>query len=153
MTMIDGNVVDMTFLGSPFRNQHTIIRARLADVIERAGEGSGYDLSVLFERLALALRSHLLMEDNVVYPAMMASRDPKLRARAERLRRDNGDQSTMFEALYERWGERKLLDGDVRVFLRELGSLAERLHERMDAEDAELYAHLPAERPGRRASA
>ena len=42
--MIDGNVVDMTFLGSPFRDQHTIIRARLADVIERAGAGSGYDL-------------------------------------------------------------------------------------------------------------
>lgn len=151
--MIDGNVVDMTFLGSPFRNQHTIIRARLADVIERATEGDGYDLSVLFERLSLALRSHLLMEDNVVYPAMIASRDPKLRQRAERLRLDNGDQSARFEALYERWGERKLLDGDVSAFLRDLEVLARSLHERMDAEDAELYAHLPAERPGRRVSA
>jgi hypothetical protein len=151
--MIDGNVVDMTFLGSPFRNQHTIIRARLADVMERAAEGGGYDLSVLFERLSLALRSHLLMEDNVVYPAMMASRDPQLRRRAERLRLDNGDQSARFEALYQRWGDRKLLDGDASAFARELGVHAQSLCERMDAEDAELYAHLPAERPGRRASA
>src|SRR6185503_21214923 len=106
--MIDGNVVDMTFLGSPFRNQHTIIRARLADVIERAADGNGYDLSVLFERLALALRSHLLMEDNVVYPAMIASRDASLRERAARLRESGGDQSDRFEELYAKWGERKL---------------------------------------------
>jgi hypothetical protein len=151
--MIDGNVVDMTFLGSPFRNQHTIIRARLADVIERANEGSGYDLSVLFERLALALRSHLLMEDNVVYPAMIASRDANLRGRATRLRAVGGDQSERFEALYTKWGERKLIEGDVPSFVRDLQALAASLHERMDAEDAELYAHLPDERPGRRATA
>jgi len=151
--MIDGNVVDMTFLGSPFRNQHTIIRARLADVIERAADGNGYDLSVLFERLALALRSHLLMEDNVVYPAMIASRDPGLRARATRLRQEGRDQSARFETLYEKWGERKLVDADVPAFARDLQALAVSLNERMDAEDAELYAHLPVARPGRRATA
>jgi hypothetical protein len=151
--MIDGNVVDMTFLGSPFRNQHTIIRARLADVIDRAAVGNGYDLSVLFERLALALRSHLLMEDNVVYPAMMASRDVSLRERATRLRESGGDQSDRFEELYAKWGERKLIDADVPAFLRDLEALAVGLRERMDAEDAELYAHLPEERPGRRATA
>lgn len=151
--MIDGNVVDMTFLGSPFRNQHTIIRARLADVIERATDGSGYDLSVLFERLALALRSHLLMEDNVVYPAMIASRDPGLRARATRLRQEGRDQAARFETLYKKWGERKLIDADVPAFTRDLQALAVGLNERMDAEDAELYAHLPDERPGRRATA
>jgi len=151
--MIDGNVVDMTFLGSPFRNQHTIIRARLADVIDRAAVGNGYDLSVLFERLALALRSHLLMEDNVVYPAMIASRDASLRERAARLRESGGDQSDRFEELYAKWGERKLIDADVPAFLRDLEALAVGLRERMDAEDAELYAHLPEERPGRRATA
>jgi iron-sulfur cluster repair protein YtfE (RIC family) len=151
--MIDGNVVDMTFLGSPFRNQHAIIRARLADVIERANEGSGYDLSVLFERLALALRSHLLMEDNVVYPAMIASRDTALRGRAERLREAGGDQAERFEALYATWGERKLIDGDIPTFVRDIQAFARELRERMDAEDAQLYAHLPAERPGRRATA
>jgi len=151
--MIDGNVVDMTFLGSPFRNQHTIIRARLADVIERAAIGNGYDLSVLFERLALALRSHLLMEDNVVYPAMIASRDASLRERAARLRETVGDQAARFEELYAKWGERKLIDADIPAFLRDLEVLAAGLRERMDAEDAELYAHLPEERPGRRATA
>jgi hemerythrin-like domain-containing protein len=151
--MIDGNVVDMTFLGSPFRDQHTIIRARLADVIERAGAGSGYDLSVLFERLSLALRSHLLMEDNVVYPAMIASRDPDLRERAMRLRETCGDQSERFEVLYEKWGERRLIDADISGFLADLEAYAVGLRERMDAEDAELYAHLSEERPGRRISA
>ncbi len=151
--MIDGNVVDMTFLGSPFRNQHTIIRARLADVIDRASDGSSYDLSVLFERLALALRSHLLMEDNVVYPAMTASRDVGLRERASRLRALGGDQAARFEELYAKWGERRLLQGNVGAFVGELEAFARGLHERMDAEDAQLYAHLPAERPGRRATA
>ena len=143
----------MTFLGSPFRNQHTIIRARLADVLERAAGGKGYDLSVLFERLALALRSHLLMEDNVVYPAMIASRDDALRDRAERLRETCGDQAERFERFYATWGERKLIDGDISAFVRDLTAFSRELSERMDAEDAELYAHLPAERPGRRATA
>ena len=151
--MIDGNVVDMTFLGSPFRNQHTIIRARLADVLERAEASEGYDLCVLFERLALALRSHLLMEDNVVYPAMIASRDPKLRERATRLREAGADQSERFEALYRKWGEGNLIDADVPAFVRDLEALAATMRERMDAEDAELYGHLPDERPGRRISA
>ncbi|HEY8322240.1 MAG TPA: hemerythrin domain-containing protein [Candidatus Baltobacteraceae bacterium] len=148
--MIDGNVVDMTFLGSPFRNQHTIIRARLADVIERADEGAAHGLSVLFERLALALRSHLLMEDNVVYPAMIASRDQGLRDRAARLQQAGRDQSGRFESLYEKWGGRAFTDADVPAFARDLRALAASLNERMDAEDAELYAHLPDARPGRR---
>jgi len=74
--MIDGNVVDMTFLGSPFRNQHTIIR-----------------------------------------------------------------------------GGRALTRADLPAFAVELRALAVSLHERMDAEDAELYAHLPDARPDRRVPA
>jgi len=135
----------MSFLGSPFRNQHTIIRARLADVLERTTVGFGPDLAVLFERLALALRSHLLMEDNVVYPAMIASRDGLLRDRAKRLHGQYGDQAARFDDLYAKWGGRRLVDAEIGAFVEDLDRFSRALGDRMDAEDAQLYARAPEE--------
>lgn len=130
----------MSFLGSPFRNQHAIIRSRLADVTDRAKGREGADLRVLFERLALALRSHLLMEETVVYPAMIASRDEKLRTVAIELRERFAGQSARFDALYERWGANRVDEADAETFRSEVEAFALELCARMDAEDEGLYA-------------
>ncbi len=160
--MIAGRIVDMAFLGTPFRNQHTIIRARLADVLKRSVGGNGYDVAVLFERLSLALRSHLLMEDNVIYPAMTVSRDRELRDRALTLRDRYREQSANFERLYARWADRRLIEGDVSAFAHDLEIFAHEIVERMDVEDALLYGRIasanasgisPATRPTGRLTA
>jgi hypothetical protein len=83
---------------------------------------------------------HLAAEDNVLYPQLRKSADPKVRALAQRFVDEMQPISGAFKAYAVRWGSASTIQADAESFIRETKEILAALNARIRREHAELYS-------------
>ncbi len=85
------------------------------------------------------LTVHLQMEDRGLYPAFLASADPRVRSVATRFRDSMGGLKASADAFFRAWLRPDAIAADPDGFRVDARALLRALAERIAAEDIELY--------------
>jgi hypothetical protein len=95
-------------------------------------------------RFAGRLRVHAAMENDALYPRLLAHRDPTVRARAEGLYEEVGRLYADFDAFMARFPDAAALAVDPSGFARSTRAVLRALGVRMARENEELYPLVDA---------
>lgn len=90
-------------------------------------------------KLAGVLKIHLAMEDNALYPRMLAHTDAAVRQTASEYQKSMGQLAPAFETFYEKWRRYGEIESAPDEFIAAWRAIADALKKRMDLEDANLY--------------
>lgn len=90
------------------------------------------------------LRIHAAMEDEALYPRLLACADVAIASKAATLRAEVGPLYQQFFAFLSRWSTAELIQGDPEAFGRETMQELYRLGKRMKRENMELYPLVDA---------
>ncbi len=126
-----------------FRRQHaelaalaTEIRGRLThDDIERDARG----VRTALARFGGKLRMHARMENEALYPDLMAHPDETVRRKASQLLDEVGTLYAMFDHLEQRWATAEVVAAEPRQFILDVLACFESLGRRMSVENKTLY--------------
>lgn len=98
----------------------------------------------LLARFAGKLRVHAAMENEALYPELLRSQDPAVRAMAEKLFSELGPVYDEFDRFEARWPSAHDIAAEPRVFVLETLELFEILRKRMSVENKTLYPLVDA---------
>ncbi|MBK6520447.1 MAG: hemerythrin domain-containing protein [Polyangiaceae bacterium] len=126
-----------------FARQHSELSQLAKDVL-RALDTRTLEIDPTPARRALAvfagrLRVHAAMEQDALYPSLLASGDPSVVAKARELLDEVGDLYEAFFAHQKRWADAAAIRADAETFCRDTMMLFARLRVRMKRENDELY--------------
>lgn len=131
-----------------YRQQHRDLLGLAARLGERAdhaslrtADGAG-EAHRLLHDLSGKLMVHLKMEDRSLYPALLVSADPAVRAEARRFQDEMGALWPSAEAFFRRWLRPDSILHAPDAFAAELRPLLHALAARIAAEDAELFPRV-----------
>ncbi|XOV83174.1 MAG: hemerythrin domain-containing protein [bacterium] len=131
-----------------FRSQHAeiveIVEAISALLTEEKLATQSREVSRLMARFSGKLKGHLLMEDKVLYPKLMAHSDPGVNNLANRYMKEMGGIAEAVGEYSERWKSAELIEADVKAFIVETKRLFAVLAKRIKSEDEVLYPALDA---------
>jgi hypothetical protein len=102
------------------------------------------DVRRLVAKFAGKLTVHASMENEALYPRLLAHSDPAVRARAKELFDEVGDLYSMFHAYVARWPTVAAIQADGPGFVKETREILFRLALRMTRENDELYPLVDA---------
>ncbi|MCC7013188.1 MAG: hemerythrin domain-containing protein [Planctomycetes bacterium] len=125
------------------REQHSEILALartladLARLIPTAGHG--LRLRAALDRWAALLGEHLALEDQRLYPQLLASADPLVSSSARRFSAEMGGLASAFAVFDERWRDASAIEREAASFRGDLDSVTEALTQRILAEENLLY--------------
>lgn len=127
------------------RAQHDEISSLLLElhnqVAHYRGPGDAPSIVLGFSRLTRLLRSHLALEDEWLYPAMIRSLDPCASEMAENFAGEMGGLAVELEDFQRRWGVSALVASAFDRFRPDAFAILGEIDRRIDREDAQL---LPA---------
>jgi hypothetical protein len=123
-----------------YREQHGRIR-QLAAGLQRAvsADTPATGLRMELARFSGAVKMHLLVEDEGLYPRLLAHADAAVRAKATAFQDSMGTLAAAFAAFYEKWTKAGAIEADPAGFRKELGDVLAALSQRMELEDGDLY--------------
>lgn len=135
-----------------FARQHDQL-AELAEDLLRMLDADDLALDPTPVRRTLAvfsgrLRVHAAMEQEALYPRLLASSDPLVASKAQELLDDVGDIYKAFFDHMSRWSSADEIRARCELFRRETWALLHRLHARMKRENDELYPLVDRSNPG-----
>ncbi len=121
-------------------NEHAELEALAARLLAqvRADRPRVDGLSALRWRLNHVLMVHLAQEDNLLYPALLASRDPVARRTAERFCEQMGDLGASYRAYNSEWTFDRVA-ADWRGFANATRTMMAALRRRIQREESKLY--------------
>ena len=135
-----------------FRRQHFELE-QLANQLKRQLNEKSYpqnidDVQTTLSAMEGLLRIHLAMEDNALYPKLMADQDPEIRALAIRFREDFGSVYQTFTDFRRKWNaERMAKEPD--EFPIHAKQVLQALTQRIQQENETLYPRVDAIEPPR----
>lgn len=126
-----------------FRRQHAELAALAADLrgrlsleeIERDARG----VRTALARFGGKLRVHARMENEALYPDLLAHADAAVRQEASALLADVGPLYDTFDRLEQRWPGSDQVSADPRAFILDVLGCFEQLGRRMAMENKRLY--------------
>lgn len=98
----------------------------------------------LVARFAGKLRVHAAMENEALYPELLRSPDPVIRATAERLFAELGPIYDGFDRFEARWPSAIAITEEPRLFILSTLELFDQLRKRMSIENKTLYPLVDA---------
>ncbi|MBC5829446.1 MAG: hemerythrin domain-containing protein [Candidatus Eremiobacteraeota bacterium] len=126
------------------RDQHVALKY-LMDQLDNVGAVEESKIVALLQRLRTVLLHHLRLEDEHVYPRLRQSRNPTIQATAQQFETQMGNVARAFSEFYSRWSACGAIGTNPNDYLRDWGTFARSLRERMSAEDDRLYALVESE--------
>jgi len=93
----------------------------------------------ILSRLSGALKVHLAMEDNSLYPRLLASRDDKIKKIARQFIEETGGIATVFNNYLDKWPNPASIEGNPMEFINESNQFFNALKNRIYREDNILY--------------
>ncbi|MFN2449367.1 MAG: hemerythrin domain-containing protein [Candidatus Baltobacteraceae bacterium] len=118
------------------RDHHTVLQYLLED-LEAATDPQ--KLAELLSRFKNVLLAHLRLEDDWLYPRLLKSENEIVRQKAHTYREAMGGLRQTFLTLWTAWSPAGAIAADPRAFRSDWTAFAQRLGERMHAEDTDLY--------------
>jgi hemerythrin-like domain-containing protein len=143
----------MSFLLAVAMSITALLRQQHAELLALAGRISGLlapcfdanEVRSLVSLLVARLRVHLAIEDRVLYPQLAEHRDPAVRQLAGALAAEVGDLWARVEQYRDSWPSWPAVERRPDAFAEETRQLLERLGERIERENSELYELLERE--------
>jgi hypothetical protein len=127
-----------------FKRQHAELRQLSIEVrallSPEAIERDARAVRALVARFAGKLRVHTKMENEALYPALLAHHDESVRIVAQKLLAELGPVYATFDAYESRWPTAEALLENPRAFVLDTLQLYETLAHRMRTEDRTLYS-------------
>ncbi len=123
-----------------YREHHRALRDLVARIPSGIVPGTAELVRPLLIKLSDVLTTHLKLEEEHLYPAMLADVDPGVRARAEDFQAEMGGLAEAFGRFVERWTVPHAVSSDPAAFSRDWAGIRSALAGRMDREDRDLYA-------------
>lgn len=128
-----------------FRRQHEELASLSAEILERVAAPAA-ELAAdaghvrrLVARFAGKLAVHASMENEALYPRLLAHRDPEVRAKATALFDEVGALYASFGGYRERWPTIDAIERDPAAFAKDTRRVLKVLWSRMMRENDELY--------------
>lgn len=90
------------------------------------------------------LKVHLSSEDRALYPALLASPNPKVKTTAEAFMKEMGGIAPSVEAYFTKWALGSRIQKNPEDFVTETKALFAALEKRIDREHKDLYPLLDA---------
>ena len=103
------------------------------------GDGDAYAMALKLARLTAILRTHFVMEDELLYPRIIASDHREAAVMARVFQSELGHLSDQFERFVERWSSSMAIAASIEQFEYEAGMLFAALRDRIRRENDELY--------------
>lgn len=122
-----------------FRQQHGDILRSLSEVKRLAADAPEQEVSLALSRLAGVVKLHLTLEDQNMYPRMLAHADVNVRETAERYQHTMGELAPVYIAFHETWTKPGAIDAQRQAFLRDFGQIEAALQQRIALENEGLY--------------
>ena len=128
-----------------YRRQHAEIGEVLGAISgkldpARLSDGEALAICADIGKLVGMLSVHLESEDESLYPELRASSSVAASQAAERFQSEMDGLKAEVEMFFLKWGSPDAVSGDPGGFVDESRSFCESLTERIEREDAELYA-------------
>lgn len=131
-----------------FREQHTELMAlagEIAAMLDPARvKGEPEKIRHLLSQLAGKLKIHLAVEDNALYPTLLAHPSPEIQAKAKAFVDEMGGIKQAFMAYLDKYPSPRELEASPEAFVRDTRGLFAVLEKRIHAEDTDLYQVLDA---------
>ena len=131
---------------STLRAQHDHAEKLFDELFERidrfdaAAEGAdAYSLSLCLAKIAGVLRTHFAIEDQVLYPMLIASESREVAVVARVFEREIGSLGDQFERFLQRWGRSAEIATAIPQFRYECDMMFAALRDRIARENRELY--------------
>ncbi|MHB8766219.1 MAG: hemerythrin domain-containing protein [Deferrisomatales bacterium] len=129
------------------RAQHAELRAIAVQVLAALDRGEPAAAAAVHEGLARLigkLTVHLAAEDRHIYPVLRRHPDPQVRSAAERVSRELGGLAAAVEAYRAEWPAVSKGGRLPEAFIRRTRLILAALEQRIQREEEELFALLPA---------
>lgn len=127
-----------------YREQHAnllLLARQLDPMLEAAALARDARAArALVSRLAGGLRVHLAMEDQSLYPFLLASADANVREHARRFRDDLGRIRSGLAEYLARWPTARAVESEPATFVAHTRELLLAVATRVAREDGELFA-------------
>lgn len=125
------------------RAQHDAVEVMFDEIFDDLAhyrsERDAFPLSLKLARLAGILRTHFRMEDELLYPRMIASDSREAAVLARVFQGELGHLASRFDRFLERWSSSDAIAGAVRQFRFEAGMLFAAIRERIHRENRDLF--------------
>jgi hypothetical protein len=119
-----------------FRRQHKEL-AGIATALESISEPT--TSRHLLSELAGKLQMHAAMEEQALYPRLLADARPEVALVAQRLREEYGGVYKTVDAFIRRWRPAGVIETAPDAFADETKTIVAALRQRIDVEERELY--------------
>lgn len=126
-----------------FRTQHDAISMIASQIMSRLTKESGAEqhsqtLLMIGEMIG-KLKSHLLFEDQFLYPALQKSKNPDLQKMAASFQEQMGGLAELVQEYWTKWNMPGAVAKDSSAFTTATKDLLTLLAKRIDRENNELY--------------
>ena len=125
------------------RHQHAGIMDVILAITDQLNEATILDRipDILGQMIDLSgrLKAHLAVEDQMLYPMMIAADHPLASDRAAEYQEEMGGLAANFENYMSKWRSFTAIEADPSGFVTETRELFEALSERIDRENNRLY--------------
>ncbi|NOZ26054.1 MAG: hemerythrin domain-containing protein [Nitrospirae bacterium] len=129
-----------------YRKQHEKILELIDELSEYLSEerlkSGAHEARSILSRLSGALKVHLAMEDNSLYPRLLASKDEQIRSTAKQFIEEIGDIASAFNDYLHRWPKAASIENNPVEFINESKEFFRKLGSRIQREDDILYPLL-----------
>jgi hypothetical protein len=125
-----------------FEHDHGEIHAgihELRKLIATGIERNAAPITQLLLAMSASIKLHLAVEDRVVYPAFMASKQPALQALGRSYQEEMGGLAQRYMAFARRWNLANRVAAQPDAFRAEANEVFKALFLRTRREEAELY--------------
>lgn len=122
-----------------YRRQHGDIRRLLHEATRNLVPLDPDACRSTLAKLAGTLKIHIAMEDNALYPRLLAHQNPAVRQTASDYQQSMGQLGPAFEQFFARWSAHGAIEAQPAHYAAGQRVIAEALRQRMDLEDANLY--------------
>ncbi len=125
------------------QSQHEACLAILQDIQTRSmhisDRAAAVEITLMVARLTGILRIHLALEDEILYPALRRSSDPRTAEIGERYWREMGGLADMFLDYVDRWKRADAVLAEQERFRSESATVFKALADRIEKEHREIY--------------
>ncbi len=97
------------------------------------------EVVAMLTQLAGRLNAHLTMEDNVLYPKLLAHPDQKIKSTAASFINEMGSLKEVFKNYTAKWMDSRNIQAEAPKFIDETTALFSALGQRIDKENNILY--------------
>lgn len=125
------------------QSQHEACLAIVQDIQTRSmhisDRAAAVEITLMVARLTGILRIHLALEDEILYPALRRSSDPRTAEIGERYWREMGGLADMFLDYVDRWKRADAVLAEQERFRSESATVFKALADRIEKEHREIY--------------